>query len=379
VTRALRSARVRNFKAVRDSGVIKPGGLTVFIGDNGSGKSSVLEALRFAAMLASGGLDHALEPFGGFEHLRWKGGAQKGRAAAGDDFRAYHPLSLELAGTIGQVAVRAETTILERNREEVFFQREILRLGGVEHTRDERGNVTSEGAPLAPLKPARSLLSETSWFDGWQHLDLAPAQMGRPALRRQSSGRVQLAPDGQNVAEYLLDLRERSLDAFEGLLEAMQVVLPYAVDLQPEVSSTFERRVAMRMREGDFRVPGWMFSTGTLRVLCLLALLRHPAPPTVLCVEEVENGLDPRTVHLVVDELLRAVEDDRMQVIVTTHSPYLLDLLPLESIVLVTRAPGEPPEFHRPAEEATVRAWAKRFAPGRLYTTGNLHRKDGDP
>ena len=363
---------------MRDSGALRPGGLTVFVGDNGSGKSSVLEALRFAAMLSAGGLDHALEPFGGFEHLRWKGGEKKGRAA-GDEFRAYHPLSIELSGQVGEVAVRAETAIVERNREQVFFQRELLRVAGVEALRDARGAVTVEGSAPRTLRSAQSIFSETGWFDAWQHLDLAPAQMGRPVLRRQSAGAVQLASDGQNVAEYLLDLRDRSLDAFEGLLEALQVVLPYATDLQPEVSSTFERRVSMWMREGDFRVPAWMLSTGTLRVVCLLALLRHPSPPSVLCVEEVENGLDPRTVHLVVDELLRAVEDDRMQVIVTTHSPYLLDLLPLESIVLVTRAPGEPPSFHRPAEEATVRAWAKRFAPGRLYTTGNLHRRDDKP
>ena len=275
----------------------------VFVGDNGSGKSSVLEALRFAAMLSAGGLDHALEPFGGFEHLRWKGGAQKGRVD-GDGFRAYHPLSLELSGHVGSAAVRAETSIIERNREEVFFQRELLRVGASEQERDERNKVTTGGIART-IRPAQSLFTETGWFDGWQHLDLAPAQMGRPVLRRQSAGRVHLAPDGQNVAEYLLDLRERSLDAFEGLLEALQVVLPYAADLQPEVSSAFERRVAMWMKEGDFRVPGWMLSTGTLRVLCLLALLRHPSPPSVLCVEEVENGLDPRTVHLVVDELLR--------------------------------------------------------------------------
>ena len=45
----------------------------------------------------------------------------------------------------------------------------------------------------SPLKAGRSLLSETSWFDAWQHLDLAPGQMGRPVVRRQASGRVALA------------------------------------------------------------------------------------------------------------------------------------------------------------------------------------------
>jgi predicted ATP-dependent endonuclease of OLD family len=79
----------------------------------------------------------------------------------------------------------------------------------------------------------------------------------------------------------------------------------------------------------------------------------------------------------VVDEILRAaVEDSRTQIIVTTHSPYLLDLLPLESLVLVARKPGEPPEFWRPADSKTVREWAQDFAPGRLYTLGKFDRRD---
>ena len=44
----------------------------------------------------------------------------------------------------------------------------------------------------------------------------------------------------------------------------------------------------------NFEVPGWLLSTGTLRIVALLACLRHPKPPPLLVVEEIENGLDPR-------------------------------------------------------------------------------------
>ena len=56
---ALTSLRVQNFKAVKDTGILKPEGLTVFIGDNGAGKSSVIEALRFLADLSRVTLDEA--------------------------------------------------------------------------------------------------------------------------------------------------------------------------------------------------------------------------------------------------------------------------------------------------------------------------------
>ena len=89
----------------------------------------------------------------------------------------------------------------------------------------------------------------------------------------------------------------------------------------------------------------------------------------------MENGLDPRTLHVVVEELVRAAEAGRTQIMITTHSPYLLDLVHLTSLVLVTREAGQPPRFDRPADHEEVREWARRFAPGRLYTMGTLHRR----
>ncbi len=129
------------------------------------------------------------------------------------------------------------------------------------------------------------------------------------------------------------------------------------------------------MTEGNFKVPGWLLSTGTLRILALLALLRHPKPPP-LVIEEIENGLDPRTIHLLVDEIRTAVESARTQLILTTHSPYLLDLLDLSHIVLVDRINGEP-TFSRPADQKSLQEWTENFGPGRLYTMDLLGRKTG--
>jgi len=208
-----------------------------------------------------------------------------------------------------------------------------------------------------------------------------PSFMGRPTKRARAVSAVRLLPDGSNLADYLLDLRqaEGGTDAFEGLLETLQVILPYAQDLVPDLREGFDREVALQLREqgtkGGFTVPGWMLSTGTLRLVALLALLRHPRPPSLLCVEEIENGLDPRTIQLVVNELVNAAESGHTQIIVTTHSPYLLDLVPLESLVLVERQPASPPTFDRPANHAEVQGWAESFMPGRLYTMGTLRNR----
>jgi predicted ATPase len=91
-------------------------------------------------------------------------------------------------------------------------------------------------------------------------------------------------------------------------------------------------------------------------------------------IEEIENGLDPRTLHLLVEEIRTLVESGRSQVIVTTHSPYLLDLLDLSHIVMVERINGQP-TFTRPGNETALRKWAKDFSPGRLYTMGLFNKK----
>ncbi len=139
---------------------------------------------------------------------------------------------------------------------------------------------------------------------------------------------MRLARDGSNIADFLLDLRRQDQNAFDGIVETMAYVLPYAKDIQPSLtSSEIERKTWLQMTEADFKVPGWMLSTGTLRLLALLALLRHPKPPPLIVIEEIENGLDPRSIHLLVEEIRNAVLNRTTQIILTTHSPYLLDLL----------------------------------------------------
>jgi predicted ATPase len=115
-------------------------------------------------------------------------------------------------------------------------------------------------------------------------------------------------------------------------------------------------------------IPGWMMSTGTLRALAILAVLRHPEPPALLVVEEIENSLDPRTLALVIDEIRRAVKAGRTQVILTTHSPLLLDLVLLEHLIFVERPDGGPPRFRRPADSEDIRRFERSFSLGEMLS-----------
>ncbi len=381
---ALRSLRLRNFKAVRDSGIIRFTPLTVFIGNNGSGKSSIVEGLETFQTIVDQGLDEAMQRWRGLEHVWHQGIPHKLQEAKVERPCYTNPISFDLQGRTKDKLFRATMQInMGPGGNEIFVQYERLGIKNQsEITRDATGAVYSRQRDESLRQPSipdgESILERhlDGFISGWQFVSLIAQTMGLPVPQKRTGGPTRLAKDGSNIAEYLLNIRKLNQSAFDGIVETLQYVLPYARDLQPALTSELERTVYLQMAEGNFKVPGWLLSTGTLRIVALLALLRHPMPPPLIIIEEVENGLDPRTIHLLVDEIRNAVESGLTQVILTTHSPYLLDLLDLSHIVLADRVNGEP-VFTRPADQESLQEWTKNFGPGRLYTMDLLGRKTG--
>ena len=368
----LQSVRVRNFKAIADSKVVKFGALTALIGNNGTGKSCLIQALETYQSIVRDGLEIAMQLWLGIEHARHKG--QEAKELQGE---FVNPITFELA--IGTSPRKVRRIELEVNNDQAanrmfIAQERISSPDGTWQERDKIGAMQTYG-------PGRSLLfaqipgfvEESRHILDWQFLTLSPERIGLPVSQQRTSGSVRLARDGSNIADFLLDLRHQDQNAFDGIVETMAYVLPYAKDIQPSLtSSEIKRKAWLQLTEGDFKVPGWMLSTGTLRLIALLALLRHPHPPSLIVVEEIENGLDPRSIHLIVEEIRNAVLYGTTQIILTTHSPYLLDLLTIRQLVLVERNPKGQPRFMRPADSDKLQRWATKFAPGKLYTMGNL-------
>lgn len=369
-SKRLQSVRIRNFKAIVDSKVVRLGPLTAFIGNNGAGKSSLIEALETYQSIVRDGLDIAMQRWLGIEHARHKGQEVKERAG-----KMVNPIGFELS--IGTGPRKAQRIELEVNSDPVanrmFISDETISPvdGFIERNFRDIAQVSGPGRSIL-FNPLADFEDLSNFIFNWQFLTLSPERMGMPVPQQRTGGRVRLARDGSNIADFLLDLRRQDQNAFDGIVETMAYVLPYAKDIQPSVTSEIERKAWLQMTEADFKVPGWMLSTGTLRLLALLALLRHPKPPSLIVIEEIENGLDPRSIHLLVEEIRNAILDGTTQIILTTHSPYLLDLLTLEHLVLVERDAKGRPNFVRPADNENLHRWAAEFAPGKLYTMGSL-------
>jgi len=367
--RYLISFKVKNFKAIRDSKTIKFTPLTAFIGNNGSGKSSIVEALETLQTLSLHGLDAAMQTWHGFEYIWNQSREHKPRLVKNEE-RVTNPMMFGFQAFLERdlpFKIRVEMEIsTDADFNKVLFQKYKTSYEGdkLRNTLQyiSNGQITDENLKVC--------------VEDWQFLRLLPQFMTEPMPQKRSLGKIKLNKDGSNIAEYLQFIRDEDLSAFNGIVDTLKVVLPYAVDLQPVITSELERKVYLALSEERIsrKLPSWLISTGTLRILVLLALLRSPAPPPVIIIEEIENGLDPRTIHLLVDEIQYFVESRRGQVICTTHSPYLLDLLPLSTIVVCDRDKTGSPIFTRPSSQKELENWARKFTPGKLYTMGALTR-----
>lgn len=405
---ALKSFRLKNFKAIRDSGVVNFTPLTVLIGDNGSGKSSLVEGLQTYQRIVTDGLDEAMQNWRGFEYVVNQ--PLPKRHDKTEESPTINPIEFALSGQYFSPLFKEELgeptykTILKLKREPksdlIFIQKEIVHYRNRKVLqRDSKGIIQYINNKLQfGILPGDAIISQgglyyyangqddDKHFDDikgygikfdWQFLTLNPWLMGEPRTTPSTAGKIRLRSDGANIAEYLRHILEWYPDTFDGILEATQYVLPYMRDLKPVLTDALGRQTHLEMTESDHKVMGWLLSTGTLRVLALLALFRHPEPPSVIIIEEIENGLDPRTIHLVVEEIRNLVESGKSQVIATTHSPYLLDLLPLWSIMLVEREENTGPVFSRPDDNPALEKWAEKFGPGRLYTMQGLSLGEG--
>ena len=118
-------------------------------------------------------------------------------------------------------------------------------------------------------------------------------------------------------------------------------------------------------------LPASRLSDGTIRFIALLAILCHPAPPPLICIEEPEIALHPDSQDLVVQLLRQASE--RTQLVVTTHSPWLIDRLSDEPDTVIVcerdRHPADGTQFNRLSREK-LGDWLEDMTLGDAWMSG---------
>ena len=175
-----------------------------------------------------------------------------------------------------------------------------------------------------------------------------------------------LEEDFSNLDLFLSRLR-KTPKAKKAIVAGMQDLYDGFTDFEPIVASG---SVQVFITEGDVSIPATRLSDGTLRYLCLLAILCDPEPPPLICLEEPELGLHPDILPKLADFLVAASQ--RTQLIVTTHSDILVDAMTErpETIVVCEKQNGQT-VMKRLRREDLVQ-WLAQYRLGQLWTKGQI-------
>ncbi len=178
-----------------------------------------------------------------------------------------------------------------------------------------------------------------------------------------------LEEDFSNLGMFLSRLR-KTPKAKRQILEGLTGLYEEVSDFEPIAEAN---TVQLFFTEGDFSVPATRLSDGTLRYLCLLAILCDPEPPPLVCIEEPELGLHPDVLPKLADLLVAASQ--RTQLIVTTHSDILVDAMTERpDAVVVCEKHGGLTTMRR-LNKGDLAAWLDKYRLGQLWMDGQVGGK----
>lgn len=199
---------------------------------------------------------------------------------------------------------------------------------------------------------------------------------GGPPMQSQGvedgPGAPALLPDGQNVPTLVDWMLRRDRSRFFGFVDAARSLVPGLVDVHVATPKSSMRRIDLEV-EGGWVSPADDASAGVRLLLFFLALAWHPTPPDLVLIEEPENGLHPARLREVMD-LIRGLVEGRhapkqIQVVLTTHSPYLLSCVNVpEDQVLVFRRDADGSCTAEPVDMERIQPFLADFGLGEIWS-----------
>lgn len=373
---------VKNYKSLKDFSLeMKP--FMVFIGPNNAGKSNILDCLRFLSEFGRKGDEgrRAVVERGGFQQIVYDGDGS-------------NTITIEVQGLLGlknneisyiyHIELSGEKTGRFRNMREFFsvkgVEKPLLEFP-VENNmvigRDEAGKEISRFGfgdeylylyYFDDINRYPILGKFSSEMKDWAFLNLLPPLMKEALPVRKE---LQLLTWGENLPVVLHALQAEYPDKFKKIEEILRSAIPELKDLTTGLTSHEPGKTYIRIMEKNLKmsIPAWGMSDGSLRILGLLAAIYLPETSPLVCIEEPENYVHPRLLELIVDLIKTASE--RTQVLVTTHSPYLVDLLQPEDLFIVEKEEAKT-TIRKAKDKKGIKGALKTLGLGEMWYSGSL-------
>lgn len=414
--RRIHSVAARNYRSLHEVEVtLAP--LSVLVGPNGSGKSSLLDVFAFLGATARMDLGAAITERGGFERLRFRGQSDEeepgtllmvtgtftefASVKAPDEYylgfrveheRMFRAESFTFKGKKGpgrRVSVNGgEYQVFDAATEARRFVERVRKARVDPFALSPPSGRVIEGLSLSPeatalatirklpkaegatqLESLAKLLESLRVFDVDVNLASHPVKTpDEPDLR------VVLAPNASNLASFLAWLSRKHSDVFARIEEDLARVCPGVTRIEVVPVGGAAAGGIIALHERALHGPTFLAeaSFGTRRALALLAMLHDPEPPPITCVEEIDHGLHPYALDVMIDRVREASR--RTQMLLATHSPALVNRLEPEEIVVCERDPDTGASRIPAIEAATVRRMEQEsgLELGELWFSGAL-------
>ncbi|OBQ14543.1 MAG: chromosome segregation protein SMC [Anabaena sp. LE011-02] len=321
----LSKLKVQHYKSLFDTEVdLEP--LTVFIGPNGSGKSNICEALAvlsdfLQSLIVAPDYTESMPFF--LESFKIVSTNQN---SIQSKFWHGKPNSLLFEASTSPTT---ETTSSEKDKNflnisvHLDYRRRIVAIKNIENTQGEEDEYIS---PLRdfiisnqfPDSPVAKALKKVSIYD------FSPVD-----ISRKTSINATMEKTGEGIAYALLDILLSNREGFDELQERLTQLVPNIKTIVLERGENQIFSLELVDRYSEHHIPASDISDGTLRILAFLTALYQENTPSIICFEEIENGVHPWLLHKMM-EVLKIVSTEGItgkpvQVLITTHSPVLLN------------------------------------------------------
>lgn len=354
--------------------------LSVMIGANGTGKTSILDVLSLLAESAQGHLSDAITDLSGLTSVITYDRAEELRLGISMTVPGHEPLVYKLGLKPQGIAYSISEETLSQQRQP--HRRPFLHIDSygpdIKYFEPEKGKLVRPNWEHKPLETSlaqvpkmfrepedfRNRLSSSTFYHVLNVDPRSPVRVPQPMRPATLPGR-----NGEELVTCLFYLREAERYRFEAIEDALRAVFPRfeRLDFPPVAAGT----LALAWREEGFSQPLYMhqLSEGTLRFLWLATLLQSPGLTALTLLDEPEVSLHPELLNLLADLLREASK--RTQIIVATHSDRLIRFLQPNEIVLVDST-EEGMSTLTWADQLDIEKWLKDYSLDELWSTGRL-------
>ncbi|MCY4063489.1 MAG: AAA family ATPase [Chloroflexi bacterium] len=345
---------IKGFKTLQDV-ELELGQLNVLIGPNGAGKSNLVSYFRMLIEMLGGRLQVWVAKRGGASRLLTFGAGHTTCLSSDIHFDDMSfQLYLEPTDT-------DRFTISVTNFGYQATPTKGYTYGLVSGTAESQMHRNMEGN--GPIPYPNIIYNSMA---NWRAYHIQDTSSSAPVkLTSQLHDNRYLRQDAGNLAAYLYMLKHVYKDIYGEIVETARLAIPFLDNfvLEPEALNANSIMLKWRHKDFDYEFIPSQLSDGSLRFICLVTALMQPDPPSTIIIDEPELGLHPYAITLLGSLLESASE--RMQVIVATQSPQLLDEFSVDDLIVVELLDGV--SIFKRLKECDFDVWLKDFSVGELW------------